>query len=99
MVIRFVLIARETTTRVLDARYSKKPLERRTGNIVRMIARMEERVSIEPNHLVCNAVLAKIISDKLGDEEHNLDIRIGLGTSGLQKRVRCRFYHCGEDVR
>ena len=45
---------------------------------------MEEWVPIEPDHLVGNAVFAKIISYELGDEEYDLVVRIGLGTSGLK---------------
>ena len=45
---------------------------RHTWDVVGMVVLFQERISIEPDHLVCNARGAEEISDCFRNEQYNL---------------------------
>lgn len=46
-----------------------------TRDVISVIARMQERITVESYHFVCNPIFTKVVTDELGHQKYDLHRR------------------------
>lgn len=62
-----------------------------------MVVRMQERIAIEANHFIGNTIFAKVVTNKLSDQKHDLSVQL-LSIRWANDSCEADYYHSWKDI-